>query len=815
MHQVSPKATAHRWSFYRAGGVDQVLLTKGADILHLDELDEKLWVALSCPVSGLEFDARTLELLDTDHDAYVRPPEIKAAVRWLRDVLHNADALANRQDGVLLANLRKDTAEGKTLLASAQHILHSLGKGDATVITVADAAQTADVFIKARRNGDGSVPPETIDDPTARMVALEVVACMGGAPDRSGKTGFDQAQLDAFFTACAQFDAWHTLAEAEAKTVMPFGDGTPAVYAAFLAVRRKVDDFFGRCRLAAYDPRALAAVNREEAAYMTAAAKDLTITASEVAHFPLALIEANKALPLTKGVNPAWASAIAALQAACCKDKQALNEADWAALCSKFEGHAAWLASKAGSAVESLGRARVKAILASNAKALLQKAIDDDLAVAGEVEAMTRVEKLTRLHRDFACLLNNYVSFTDFYNPHDGRDAIFQAGRLFLDGRALDLCFHVADSAKHATMAPMAKTHLAYVDCSRPGGHKMQVACAFTAGDSDNLFAGRNGIFYDRKGQDWNATINRIVDNPISIGQAIWSPYKKVLRWIEEQVAKRAAAADAEALNKLQTKATTTGTAATAPAPAAAAPAQKKMDIGVLAAISVAISSVTVIMGTLLAKFFDLGYLMPLGVLGVFLLISGPAMLIAFMKLRQRNLGPILDANGWAVNALTRVNIPLGRSLTELRKLPAGSHRTLADPFAPKKSVWPKVLLVLLLLGGVVWGLYRTNLLHRWLKDTWLHDYAPAHHTELDLGADKTSAAAGEAVVFTVRSKATQLQVTDKTGKEPQPLPLIPVEAGIGNWIVPLGTALGSTIEVSDAVSDTSVMITVTEQPKK
>jgi hypothetical protein len=59
----------------------------------------------------------------------------------------------------------------------------------------------------------------------------------------------------------------------------------------------------------------------------------------------------------------------------------------------------------------------------------------------------------------------------------------------------------------------MAKSYLAYVDCSRPGGAKMTIACAFTAGDGDNLFAGRNGIFYDRKGRDWNATIARIVDN--------------------------------------------------------------------------------------------------------------------------------------------------------------------------------------------------------------------------------------------------------------------------------------------------------------
>ncbi|MBM4063768.1 MAG: hypothetical protein FJ265_22115, partial [Planctomycetes bacterium] len=181
MAQASPKPAAHRWSFYRAGGVDQVRLDKGADILNLDQLDQKLWVALSCPVRGLEIDARTLELLDSDKDSHVRPPEILAAVKWLRDVLQSADGLAKGEDGVQLGNLRKDSDESKLLLTSSKHVLKGLGKENATVITVADTAATADVFARSRHNGDGVVPPEAVDDEAARAVAADVVACMGGA----------------------------------------------------------------------------------------------------------------------------------------------------------------------------------------------------------------------------------------------------------------------------------------------------------------------------------------------------------------------------------------------------------------------------------------------------------------------------------------------------------------------------------------------------------------------------------------------------------------------------------------------------------
>ena len=62
-------------------------LASGADILHLEELDQKLWVALSCPVKGLFYDERTLDMLDSDRDGRVRVPEILGACKWLGLVL--------------------------------------------------------------------------------------------------------------------------------------------------------------------------------------------------------------------------------------------------------------------------------------------------------------------------------------------------------------------------------------------------------------------------------------------------------------------------------------------------------------------------------------------------------------------------------------------------------------------------------------------------------------------------------------------------------------------------------------------------------
>ena len=76
---MAMNTSTHRWRFFRVGGFDQVRLDTGADLTHLAELDQKLWVALSCPVQGVEIDAQTLALIDSDSDGHVRSPELIAA----------------------------------------------------------------------------------------------------------------------------------------------------------------------------------------------------------------------------------------------------------------------------------------------------------------------------------------------------------------------------------------------------------------------------------------------------------------------------------------------------------------------------------------------------------------------------------------------------------------------------------------------------------------------------------------------------------------------------------------------------------------
>ncbi len=684
-------ATTHPWKFFRAGGFNQVVIGSGADLLNLDQLDQKLWVALACPTTGVEFDKGTLALIDTDKDGRVRVPELIAAAKWAGGLMKNPDDLLKGSPTLKPAAINDATPEGRLIANFARQVLD---KSDTAEVTFEEASTAAQTFAAKPFNGDGIIPADSAGDDATKAVIADIINCLGADTDVSGKPGVSQARVDQFFAAAAAYSDWWKKAEGDAA-VLPLGLNTEVAAAAVRAVKAKVDDYFARGRLAAFDPRSVNALNRDEKEYAALGVKDLTNNHADIASLPLAQVGATTPLPLTLGINPAWAGAIAALQTHAIVPllgaRTVLTEADWHALVGKLAAFDAWNAGKTGGAVEKIGLARAREILASPAKATLTALIAKDAAEAGNSTAVIGLHRLIHYHRDLASLCRNFVNFADFYGRKD--KAIFQAGTLYLDQRSCDLCLTVDDAGRHAAMAGMAGTYLAYCDCVRKGsGEKLSIVAAFTGGDSDNLMVGRNGIFYDRKGRDWDATITKIVDNPISIRQAFWSPYKKLVRMIEERAAKQAAAADADVNAQLTTAANTP----VAPASAAAGASKKPaFDPSVIALISLAL-------GTLAAAFASLiGFLkgfeqwqVPLVIAGIMLVISTPSMAIAWLKLRKRNLGPILDANGWAVNAKARMNVPFGGALTGVAALPVGATFGAADKYAEKPSPWPKVLAV-------------------------------------------------------------------------------------------------------------------------
>ena len=623
------------WKYCSIGGVTRVSIESGDDIAHLGELDEKMWTVLSCPVKGLEFDERTLTLMDSDHDGRIRVQEVIAAAQWLCRVLVDANLLRQGAAELALADINIEDVDGKELREMAKHILETLEK-TCNTLTIAD-----------------------LDD--YRKIVDERIR--------------------------ADFES-----RGPAAVEQPYGEHTDALVAAVEALRDKINDHFLRCRLVRYDEGSAAVLDMSMERLGTISQQNLAACGDELATYPLARADKEAVLHLDGIINPVWQAAVDTLRQAMTDaqipDANTLTEGQWCALRDQL---AAYSKAKAEAAEEH------------------QKALDE--ALAAELAVSTPIEKLLFLHRDFYRLLHNYVIMSDFYSTD--HKAIFQAGKLYVDQRCCELCLRVADMSKHAdTMAGLSGMYLIYCNCtSKVKNATMDIVAVLTDGDVDDLRVGKNALFYDRNGQDWDATITKIVDNPISIRQAFWSPYRKFGNWVSEKITKSAADKESKQFEDMTSKADAATNDLTAKPEGADAKANEKkaqvFDIakfaGIFAAIGLALGAIGGVLATLGGFVVTKWYNILLLIAAAVLIISGPSMFLAWLKLRKRNLGPVLNANGWAVNSKIKVNVRFGATLTGLAQYP---KLVLDDPFADKKTpTWRKWLYGILAVLVVVFAI--------------------------------------------------------------------------------------------------------------
>ncbi|MCK9522914.1 MAG: hypothetical protein M0R76_07695 [Proteobacteria bacterium] len=692
--------------FFRAGGSDQFDIQTVDDLRQLPHLDFKLWAALACPISGLNIDKRSLSLCDSDGDGRVRAPELLEAVAWTLDNLRDTSTLMDGSETLSLDAIDTEREASRDIADTAADILTSLDKADATEISVDDASEALRAFYARPFNGDGIITRDATDDEALQQTIDDIVG-LGDAPeDRSEQPGIDADTLGAFFEAARDFaDWWQTRQDAEHPKLKA---DTQAAFDAYTAVRGRIDDYFIRCRLAAFDPNAAEALHVEKESYAALMGTELTDSDEALRRMPLSKTEAGKPLPLNGGINPTWAAPMRAFADAVATpllgEKTELIETDWNDIKAAFAPFEAWHTQREAAPIDSLDPTRIADLAKSDEEKKLADLIAKDEAEAPKAERIELVEKLVRFHRDIARLVNNYVALREFYV--DAKTAAFQNGRLFMDRRECLLCLPVEDDGRHAAQAHRAGLLLAYCDCTRQSdGAQMSIVAAFTDGDAEGLSVGRNGVFIDIDGKDWDATITRVIENPTSVKQAFWTPYRKLIRFVEDQVAKRASESSAKADERLLSGVESAEAATQADAPAPAPAPAKKLDIGVVAALGVAVGGITAAFGVLAQAFFGLGFWMPLGILGLLLAISGPSMLIAWLKIRRRHLAPLLDANGWALNAQCLVSTRQGTRLTRSAHLPRGAKVVLASA-TEKKSNAGKVILLLILLLGLVAALW-------------------------------------------------------------------------------------------------------------
>ena len=219
-------------------------------------------------------------------------------------------------------------------------------------------------------NGDGVIYRARLRS-ELRETVEDIIKCREPVADLSGEPGINQEISDAFFTEIAAWLDWEANANGD-KDVRFLGEKTGAAADAFQAVKEKVNDYFTRCGMAAYDARAAVPLSRSAEDYQGVAAQTLSTQSIDIANFPLATVEADKPLPLVAGINPAWQKQIDALHqhamVPLLGKKESLSAAEWATLSVRLTAFEAWQSAKPIGNVEQLGgRACARLPPASNA----------------------------------------------------------------------------------------------------------------------------------------------------------------------------------------------------------------------------------------------------------------------------------------------------------------------------------------------------------------------------------------------------------------------------------------------------------------
>lgn len=417
------------------------------------------------------------------------------------------------------------------------------------------------------------------------------------------------------------------MAEWEAKGKTPevavLGDATAAAEASLAAIEKIVDEFF---------------------------------TPPE--DMPLVTEEPDKALPLRERLNPKYLEAILDFAEKCVKPLRGsdahnsshpdcLSRMEWKAIKAKFAPYRAWIA----------------------AKPVMSPGSKDDLV---------EEERLLRYKLHMGELLQNYVTMDKLY----GYDtwAIFQTGVLRIDGREMNLCFHVNSEAAHSALVDKSNCCVIYLKLSRPSEKAERLVCAVvTAGKVGTLYVGRNGVFYDRDGKDWEATVTKVIENQVSLMEAFWAPWKKIGDGIAGMVKKFIGDKQSKAMDSVQkgTESAQAGGAAMASS---------------VAAIGIGIGMVGAAAASLMAAISSMpAWKVAVSVVALVLIVSVPSMILAWFKLRKRDLGVVLNACGWAINRPMRFSMKRARAFT----------KCAPDPMA---KVWFAVLVLLLVaLGGLAW----------------------------------------------------------------------------------------------------------------
>ncbi len=672
--------------FKRYGKAFQLVVRSAKDIPNVLKLDDSHWAVTSAPITAFKCDAQLLRALDYDNNGRIRTDELRGAIRWCLETLSDTSGMDKGVNAIETRSIRKESPDGPGLLITADYVAEQTGSS-AEIVTLQQVRTCMDELRMKPLNGDGIIVAEAAQDvDQADYIAAAVIAT-GGSADLSGKIGISLEQISTFKQAIEDFIVWKETGDRAGVDIKPFGDETHALWELTQQVAPQIDTFFMLAGFKDFDP---------ENASKYLAANAGAESASDALNFaPLARPDDTGRLPLSgPAVNPIYKRDMATIRdnvffKVLGTQMESASQEDWMKVKAILAPYGAYLASKQGGIVETLPFENLTRWRDGSFFDDTVNLIDADKEVGRSVAAFGKLETLILFHGNLLRFINNFVSLSEFYSP--AIRAMFERGSAVIDGRWFNFAMETPDPTAHSVVAKTSGIFTLYlkIESRQDPLESFTVAMPATSGTRGNLYVGKRGVFFGLDGLEHDAIITQIIENPISLIEAVIAPFAKVGKMIMGKIEGLSTSAE-DAIMKSADKITTAPIAG-AP-PAAAAPASPASPATLLMSISISIAALGSGFAVLSKSFSEMSIKGRIySALVAVLVILGPIILGGIIKLARQDLSAILEGCGWAVNQRMCLTRKLRRQFTERRAYPSDASGT------PQKRS-KRFLLVLLLI---------------------------------------------------------------------------------------------------------------------
>ena len=649
--------TSPRMIMRRYGGSAQLRITNFAELLLALELPDVHWAVLSCPCTGLDCDERFLNLIDADNDQRISVLDLKKAIKWSSERLVDNTDFTHTVAEVKLERLTELAAP---LKQTALTILDNLGVSEKSSITLEQVRKRDAILKHSGKNGDGVISIECQDDGPIKQALIDISACVTQVEDRSGKAGVNKELLNSFKAARDKIISM----DSERDQQMHWGDGSVKTAQIVTALNDEICAWFRLGDLHAVNPDIADAFIKKQGSANNARdaeAIEQALSAQLINDNIGATLQFDKLRPTDSGKQ------FQTIRETCFPNSDGITLNDWQACTHKAQGILAWQDTWNQNPCSKLSIERLQA-LNDTFLADIEALCDKDAELADDIKHIDDLERLLLCKRWLLPFANNFVSLPYLFE-HDKR-AMFEQGSLLIGGRAFHLAVRVQNRKEHIKLSSESGMCVCYIHVAGDiPKREFEVAVPVTAGTRAGLFVGRRGVFHDTDGIILEAKIVHIIDNPVSISEAIMQPFTRIAKFISGKIENWSSSADKNFEKQVgdvlsdkpvQTK-------------VAAAPAQSSFGSTLMGG-SVAFAALGSSLAFITKQLSELQiHKIILGLAIIIALIMIPTAIVAFLKIRKRNLSALLQASEWAINDRMLLGYKLSKLLSNKPALPAGA----------------------------------------------------------------------------------------------------------------------------------------------